>query len=99
LVDLEENGTKVLLTFLSKQPQASKIEELTEYVKSPEELVVKNKEVYLFCPNGYGKTKLSNAFIERKLDVIATTRNWKSICKLNGLANEPIPKSKSNQRL
>jgi uncharacterized protein (DUF1697 family) len=35
--------------------------------------------VYLFCPNGYGKTRLSNDFFERKLKVPATTRNWNTV--------------------
>jgi uncharacterized protein (DUF1697 family) len=31
--------------------------------------------IYLYCRNGYGKTKLSNKFPENKLKVVATTRN------------------------
>jgi uncharacterized protein (DUF1697 family) len=42
--------------------------------------------VYLFCPNGYGKTKLSNDFFERKLKVPATTRNWNTVNALYQLA-------------
>ena len=36
----------------------------------------------LGLPNGYGKSKLSNVFIEKKLRVRATTRNWKTVLKL-----------------
>jgi uncharacterized protein (DUF1697 family) len=43
------------------------------------------REVYLHCPDGYGRTKLSNAFLERKLGVAATTRNWKSVTALHDL--------------
>ncbi len=32
--------------------------------------------LYLHCPNGYGNTKLSNQWIENKLGVVATSRNW-----------------------
>ena len=38
--------------------------------------------VFLFLPKGYGRAKLNNAFIERKLDVSATTRNYKTFTKL-----------------
>lgn len=85
-VDLVENGTKVLLTFLSSTPEKSNINDLLKYVNSPEQLVVKGKEAYLYCPNGYGKSKLSNNFIEKKLGVDATTRNWKSVHKLYELS-------------
>ncbi|EKO63121.1 hypothetical protein LEP1GSC082_1526 [Leptospira kirschneri str. H2] len=40
-----------------------------------EELVIQNKEIYFFSPKGYGVSKLSNNFLEKKLNVSATTRN------------------------
>jgi len=81
-VDLIENGTKVLLTLLAESPTTENIAKLMTYVKAPEQLIVKGKHVYLFCPNGYGRSKLSNVFIENKLKVQATTRNWKTVLKL-----------------
>ena len=81
-VDLAEDGTKVLVTFLGAKPGKDKVSTVLGYVILPEKLVVKGKEVYLYCPNGYGKSKLSNTFLENKLGVEATTRNWKSVHKL-----------------
>ena len=78
----EENGTKVLVTFLSSTPTQTDIDKVMSYVKEPEKLVVSNNIVYLYCPNGYGKSKLSNNFFESKLKVVATTRNWKTVKKL-----------------
>jgi len=87
-VNLIENNTKVLITFLSSQPTKSAIEFLQKYIIEPERLIVNNKHVYLYCPNGYGKSKLSNTFIEQKLDVSATTRNWKTVCQLEKLTEQ-----------
>jgi len=84
-IDIEQDGSKVLITFLSEIPTAASVEKLMSYVTTPEKLVVKDKFIYLHCPNGYGKTKLSNNFIENKLKVIATTRNLKSIVKLSDM--------------
>ncbi|MGV7222004.1 MAG: DUF1697 domain-containing protein [Nitrospinales bacterium] len=80
-----EDGTKVLITFLSQKPNEINLSTIQQYVKSPEKLIVIDKEVYLHCPNGYGKSKLTNIFLEKKLEVEATTRNWKSVIKLNEL--------------
>jgi uncharacterized protein (DUF1697 family) len=44
-----------------------------------DEYIISGKEIYLFCSNGYGKTKFSNSFFERKLGITATTRNWKTV--------------------
>jgi len=40
------------------------------------------KEIYLYCPGGYGNTKLSNNLFEKALSVSATTRNWNTVNKL-----------------
>jgi uncharacterized protein (DUF1697 family) len=85
-VDLEKEGTKLLLSFLSDRPSPENVARLMEYVKEPEKLVLQGKQVYLYCPNGYGKSKLSNSFLEQKLGVNATTRNWKTVHKLHELS-------------
>ena len=84
----EKNGTKILVTFLQNTPLDKKVELLLEYVKSPERLIIQDREVYLYCPNGYGTSKLTNVFIEKKLGISATTRNWKSVKKLYELSIE-----------
>ena len=44
--------------------------------------------VYLYCSSGFGKTKLTNNNIEKKLKVTATTRNLRTTLKLLELANK-----------
>jgi len=85
---VEDNATKVLVTFLQSIPSRQKQALLSSYVKSPERLIIQGSEVYLYCPNGYGKSKLTNTFLENKLGVLATTRNWKSVKKLAELSVE-----------
>jgi uncharacterized protein (DUF1697 family) len=43
--------------------------------------------VYLCCQNGYGNAKLNNNLVERKLKVMATTRNHRTMIKLIEIAN------------
>ena len=42
--------------------------------------------VYLRLPHGYGRTKLNNAWFERKLGTAATTRNWRTVLALAEMA-------------
>ncbi len=80
------------VTFLSARPGRSvPFAEIERARAEGEELSVHGTEVYLFVPNGYGGTKLSNAFLERKLGVLATTRNWKTVEALDALAGRPSP--------
>jgi len=81
-IDVANEGNKVLVSFLACSPKNEAVEHLLSYVIAPENLVIDNNVVYLHCPNGYGKSKLSNNFVENKLKVVATTRNLKTIVKL-----------------
>ena len=85
-IDFNKDGTKVLVTFLATKPEKNKVNKIKRFVVAPEDLVVSGKEIYLYCPNGYGKSKLSNTFLENKLDIEATTRNIKSVLKLHDLS-------------
>jgi uncharacterized protein (DUF1697 family) len=44
--------------------------------------------VYLYLPHGYGRSKLSNAYFERRLGRAATTRNWRTVRALVELSKE-----------
>ncbi len=45
-------------TVLSSIPTKNHIDTLITYVKEPEKLVIIENVVYLYCPNGYGKSKV-----------------------------------------
>jgi len=85
-VNIEQDGTKILVSFLSSKPSTANINKVLEYVKDGEKLIVRGKEAYLYCPIGYGKSKLTNSFVENKLGIGSTTRNWKSVNKLYELS-------------
>jgi uncharacterized protein (DUF1697 family) len=84
----EKNGdiNGLHVTFLEDYPAKEKTESLMKFDFTPDRFVLSGKEVYIYCPNGYGKTKINNSFFESKLKVQATTRNWKTVIKLEELA-------------
>ena len=84
-----ENDTAFLhVTFLSSPPPKFDEKTIEEKKQSGEAIAFTNMAVYLYCPNGYGKTKLTNSFLETKLQVSATTRNWKTANELARIADE-----------
>jgi uncharacterized protein (DUF1697 family) len=74
------------VTFLAETPDPERVRALDPARSPPDELRVVGREVYLSCPNGYGRTKLTNAYFEKQLGVAATTRNWRTVTKLAELA-------------
>jgi uncharacterized protein (DUF1697 family) len=79
---------KVLhVTFMGAVPRPEAVASVPMKTADTDELQVSGREVYLFCPNGYGNTKLTNSFFEKRLGSSATTRNWKTVTKLVELAS------------
>ena len=78
---------KLHVTFLSEIPTKENSSNLPIDNFEPDKFLVKNKEVYVYCPDGYGNTKLNNNYFEKKLKVKATTRNWKTTNKLCDILN------------
>lgn len=76
------------VTFLAENPAAFNFSDIEAKKQDEEEIIISGKVVYLFCPHGYGKTKLTNTFLESKLKVSATTRNWKTCGELLRIAEE-----------
>lgn len=76
------------VTFLSSKPKEIDFELIKNKKQNGEEIIFSDNAVYLYCPNGYGKTKLTNSFLETKLKVGATTRNWKTTNELLKIAKQ-----------
>lgn len=70
---------KLHVTFLSAVPRKFPSEAVDSAKAQGEEYALVGKEIYLYCPAGYGRTKLSNRCFEKKFSVDATTRNWRTV--------------------
>lgn len=83
----QDDPLKLHVTFLASAPDAEKAAKIAVPDGETAEFTLAERDVYLHCPDGYGRTKLSNAFLERKLGVAGTTRNWKTVLALHELTS------------
>ncbi len=74
-----EDPKKLHVTFLKTVPDKASIAKIEFNKYLPDECFIEGSHIFLFIPNRYGDTKLSNAFFEKKLNVKASTRNWKTV--------------------
>lgn len=79
---------KLHVTFLEEAPEKELVDKIKDLEFNSDRFVIKDMEVFLYCPDGYGNTKLTNTFFENKLKVTATTRNWKTTNKLLELSHQ-----------
>jgi len=75
-------GNKLYLTFLSEKANLKGMEAIQNKVMENEFLQLIENVIYFHCPSGAAKSKITNNLIEKKLEVKATTRNWRTCGKL-----------------
>lgn len=78
-----ENHKIVSFTFLSEVSTETTIE---VNITNDGVYTIKNDMVYMYCPDGFGRTKLTNNLFEKKLKVTATSSNYRTTMKLLELA-------------
>lgn len=85
-VDADEKLRQV--GFLSARPSAARIAALDPQRSPGDHFAVVGAHIYLWCPGGMARTKLTNAWFDRQLGVVSTFRNWKTTMKLAEMAQE-----------
>lgn len=88
LKDKEVDEKKLYVAFLSKEFQPSAINELKISQFKPDEASIDKNRIFIKYAIGAGKTRLDQKYIEKKLNVIATIRNWNTVSKLLEMYNE-----------
>jgi uncharacterized protein (DUF1697 family) len=79
---------RLLVNFLSDDPGKDARKQAQAIKTGPEELHIIGREVFIYFPDGQGKSKLPWSKIERVLGTSATGRNWNSVTKMLAMAEE-----------
>jgi len=87
----ERDGKRLHVVFLTETPDRNRVRAVDEMRASfePDAFHVAGREVYLHTPQGYGRSKLSNAWFEARLGVAATSRNWNTVTALAAGSSPP----------
>ncbi|RKR15147.1 uncharacterized protein (DUF1697 family) [Maribacter vaceletii] len=80
------NSNKIYFVLLKEESKDENKAILNAISFANETLVITPNCVYLRCALGAGKAKCTNNLIEKKLKVSATTRNYKTMLKLQEMA-------------
>lgn len=79
---------KLLVLFLAGHASQQGRERVRGLNTGPEELYIGEREIYIYFPNGMGRSKLPWASLETVLKTPSTGRNWNSVTKLLKMAEE-----------
>lgn len=77
-----DDPARYLVNFLSPRPSPDAVEGLLAEDHSPEVLVVEGSEAYVWTPEGVRAMRLSYTYLEKRLGVVVTARNWNTLGKI-----------------
>lgn len=83
--DKKENSFFIML---NKIPDVQLVAEAQQISYENEEIIIIKDALYFYCSTGYGQSKFNMNTFERKLKVIGTSRNYKTMLKLLSLSAE-----------
>ena len=72
--------------FLAGRPSAARVAALDPSKSLPDAFTLRGRELYLRCPNGMARTKLTNAYFDAALQTVTTIRNWRTTLKLREMS-------------
>jgi uncharacterized protein (DUF1697 family) len=86
--DLEPRQLHV--TYFSAPVDADRFAEIDPAAYHPEEFRLGDRALYLYAPNGLGRSKLAEHLARPRLNkgLIATSRNWNTVLKLAEMTEE-----------
>ena len=79
--EAELDPAHLVVMLLKSPPRTEDVAALQEGISGPEIVRAKGRQLYTFYPKGIGRSRLTNAVIERKLGR-CTGRNWNTVMKL-----------------
>jgi uncharacterized protein (DUF1697 family) len=72
----------LLLMLLKDAPTREQVSGLQEAVAGREVVRADGRQAYIVYPDGVGRSRLTNALIEKKLGTRSTGRNWNTVLKV-----------------
>ena len=88
LESVATDGSKLLANFLSAVPDPTLLKRHDPTSLDAAHIVVGDRVIYQWCPDGVLAAPPVGAFAEKHLGVTVTARNWNTLTKLNTLLHD-----------
>lgn len=82
LKEKDVDTKKLYVAFLSNTLRSESINDLKISQFKPDEAIIDGNKIFIKYAVGAGKTRLDQKYIEKKLNLTATIRNWNTVTQL-----------------
>jgi len=87
LQEKDFDPAKSSVIFLFDEPDRDQAAKVADINYPPDRFKIIGREIFIYCPNGFGRTKLYTNFFENKMKVTGTARNWKTIAAITEIVS------------
>lgn len=84
--EAEEDPSHLAVMCLKEAPSPAQINALADGIIGRERVRAVDAQLYVFYPDGIGRSRLTHAVIERSLGIRGTARNWNTVLKIAEVA-------------
>ena len=86
--EAERDPSHLVVMFLKSAVNLKTVSAVQAAIAGRETIRADRGQVYIVYPDGIGRSRVSNVFLEGKLGIRGTARNWNTVLKLAALADE-----------
>ena len=87
--EAERNPSRLLVVFLKDTPDPQAVAALQAAIAGREAVHVRSRHTYIVYSDGFGRSRLTTALIEKKLETQGTARNWNTVLRIGALMAAP----------
>ena len=85
------NIKRIFFTLTNDTLSPELVDKISQEKFESEELRIVEDKLYMYLPKDASRTKLNNNYLERKLKIVATTRNFNTLQKLLDIIDQLLP--------
>jgi uncharacterized protein (DUF1697 family) len=86
--EAERDPSHLVVMFLKSAANAKDVKAVQAAIVGSEIIRADGRHLYIVYPDGIGRSRLTNALLEKKLGIRGTARNWNTVLKIAALADE-----------
>ncbi len=86
--EAERDPSHLVVMFLKSAAKAKDVKAVQAAIAGSEIIRADRRHLYIVYPDGIGRSRLTNALLEKKLGIRGTARNWNTVLKLAAMADE-----------
>ncbi len=87
-VAMGADESKLHVAFLQDRPSPTLVKKLDGTRSPPDEFELRGRDIYLHCPNGMGRSKLTTQYFDSTLKTVSTIRNVKTLRALEAMIHD-----------